>query len=139
MCRETLQGLVYLHTMNKMHRDIKGANILLTDRGEVKLADFGVSAQITATLGKRKSFIGTPYWMAPEVISRQPYSKKVDIWSLGIMAIEMKDGEPPYLNQAPLKALFLIANYGKPEIASWDTLSPDLQNFLDRCLEVCKW
>lgn len=113
--RETLQGLVYLHTMGKMHRDIKGANILLTDRGEVKLADFGVSAQITATLGKRKSFIGTPYWMAPEVAAverKGGYNHLCDIWAVGITAIELAELQPPMFDLHPMRALFLMSKSG---------------------------
>ncbi|XP_069991895.1 mitogen-activated protein kinase kinase kinase kinase 3 isoform X1 [Penaeus vannamei] len=115
MCRETLRGLEYLHRMGKMHRDIKGANILLTENGDVKLADFGVSAQITATISKRKSFIGTPYWMAPEVAAverKGGYNQLCDIWAVGITAIELAELQPPMFDLHPMRALFLMSKSG---------------------------
>ncbi|XP_043108188.1 mitogen-activated protein kinase kinase kinase kinase 3 isoform X4 [Puntigrus tetrazona] len=119
--RETLQGLYYLHNKGKMHRDIKGANILLTDNGYVKLADFGVSAQITATLAKRKSFIGTPYWMAPEVAAverKGGYNHLCDIWAVGITAIELAELQPPMFDLHPMRALFLMtkSNFQPPKL-----------------------
>eukprot|EP00063_Salmo_salar_P086772 XP_014061607.1 PREDICTED: mitogen-activated protein kinase kinase kinase kinase 3-like isoform X6 [Salmo salar] len=121
MSRETLQGLYYLHNKGKMHRDIKGANILLTDNGYVKLADFGVSAQITATLAKRKSFIGTPYWMAPEVAAverKGGYNQLCDIWAVGITAIELAELQPPMFDLHPMRALFLMtkSNFQSPKL-----------------------
>ncbi|KAK4430094.1 Serine/threonine-protein kinase dst1 [Sesamum alatum] len=134
ICREALKGLSYLHSIFKVHRDIKGGNILLTEQGEVKLGDFGVAAQLTRTMSKRNTFIGTPHWMAPEVIQESRYDGKVDVWALGVSAIEMAEGVPPRATVHPMRVLFMISIEPAPMLEDKEKWSLVFHDFVAKCL-----
>eukprot|EP01126_Amoeba_proteus_P064837 TRINITY_DN9122_c0_g1_i9.p1 TRINITY_DN9122_c0_g1~~TRINITY_DN9122_c0_g1_i9.p1 ORF type:complete len:750 (+),score=123.08 TRINITY_DN9122_c0_g1_i9:85-2250(+) len=129
-------GIHYLHSLNFVHRDMKSDNILLKLNGDVKIADFGYSAQLTQYRAQRKTVIGTPYWMAPEIINGEEYGYKVDVWSMGIILMELVEGEPPYMNETPLRALYLISTEGIPPLRNEEEWSQSLRNFLYSCLRL---
>ncbi|XP_063163197.1 STE20-like serine/threonine-protein kinase isoform X2 [Candoia aspera] len=140
VCRQTLEALHYLHENKIIHRDLKAGNILFTLEGDIKLADFGVSAKNTRTIQRRDSFIGTPYWMAPEVVmcetsKDKPYDYKADVWSLGVTLIEMAEIEPPHHELNPMRVLLKIAKSEPPSLAQPSKWSADFKDFLKKCLE----
>lgn len=136
ICREVLRGLDSLHSVRRVHRDIKGDNVLLDMDGSVKVADFGFCAELCRGSGKRNTVVGTPYWMAPEVIRGSHYDCKVDIWSTGVVAFECAEGGPPHIEASPLRAMFLIATQGVPSLSDCGRWSDELQDFIRRCCAV---
>jgi hypothetical protein len=136
ICRETLRSLAYIHGLHRIHRDIKSDNVLLSAEGNIKLADFGYAAQLTQKQQKRNTVVGTPYWMAPELIRGQDYGTRVDIWSLGIMVMEMAQGEPPFMEFPPLRALFLITTKGIPPLKEPQRWSPEFHDFYNKCVDI---
>ncbi|CEG42167.1 ste ste20 mst protein kinase [Plasmopara halstedii] len=135
VCANITLGLAHLHSQGLIHRDIKAGNLLLNRDGVTKLADFGVSAQLTATVGKRRTVIGTPFWMAPEVIQEAQYDCKADLWSLGITALELAEGEPPLAHMHPMRAIFLIPNRAPPELRAPANFSAEFRDFIALCLK----
>ena len=134
VCASIVLGLEYLHGVeNVCHRDIKCGNVLLTSAGEVKLADFGVSAELTNTMKKLKTVVGSPFWMAPEVIRESHYDGRADVWSLGITAIEMAEGQPPHASLHPMRAIFIIPTMPSPTLADPDAWSPEMLDFIQCC------
>ncbi|CAF0863171.1 unnamed protein product [Rotaria sordida] len=137
--KECLEALQFLHSKNIIHRDVKSDNVLVGFDGSVKLTDFGFCAQLASTESLRTTMVGTPYWMSPEVIKKLKYDRKVDIWSLGILVIEMIDGSPPYINEQPFRAMCKIAMQQEPpsiSAESQERISNDAMNFLKRCLQI---
>ncbi|XP_061169935.1 myosin-IIIb-like isoform X3 [Saccostrea echinata] len=137
--RETLQALHHLHKNHVIHRDVKGHNILINDQGQIKLIDYGVSGHLPSTLARKNTSVGTPYWMAPEVIACERqleynYDIRCDIWSLGITAIELADGEPPLSDLHPMRALFKIPRNPQPQLVNPDQWSDDFKDFIAQCL-----
>jgi len=135
VCFGTLKALKFLHSSNRIHRDIKSDNLLLNSQGDIKLADFGYAAQNDSDEQKRTTVVGTPYWMSPELIKGLKYDNKVDVWSLGIMAREMAEGEPPYMEFPPMRALYLINTKGVPNLKEPDRWSREFKHFMQVCLE----
>jgi len=130
--KELLKGIEYLHSTGKIHRDIKPANILLTDKGEVKIGDFGVSAELNEEMQKRDTFVGTPNWMAPEMFSEGEYSSGIDIWALGITAITLASGEVPGHGLGEYEVMKRIKSGPSPRIEGG--FSSDFVDFVDHCL-----
>ncbi|KAG0181637.1 p21 protein (Cdc42 Rac)-activated kinase [Apophysomyces sp. BC1034] len=133
IARDILRALCRIHRLRRIHRDIRSDNVLINRIGEVKLADFGYCAQLTEQQPKRTSVVGTPYWMSPEVIKGEGYDTKADIWSLGVLMIEIAQGEPPYIEHPPLRALFLIASNGAPSLQEPHQWSEDFKDFIRLC------
>eukprot|EP01107_Rhizomastix_libera_P012711 TRINITY_DN3269_c0_g1_i2.p1 TRINITY_DN3269_c0_g1~~TRINITY_DN3269_c0_g1_i2.p1 ORF type:complete len:382 (-),score=92.48 TRINITY_DN3269_c0_g1_i2:131-1276(-) len=134
ICNHALRGLKYLHSKRCLHRDIKCGNILLDSNGVAKLCDFGVSGRMTETQKRRHTMIGTPFWMAPEVIQDEGYNEKADLWSLGITAIEMAEGQPPHFEQNPMRVVFMIPVWDPPTLSEPSLWSPQFNSFLSACL-----
>lgn len=136
VCKCVLMGLAYMHRSHRLHRDIKSDNIMVDFSGAVKIADFGFAVGLTEEEDKRRSVVGTPYWMAPELIRGMEYDDRVDVWSLGITALEMADGEPPWLHEPPLRALLLITTEGTPGVRHPTRWSSAFKHFLKCCLHL---
>jgi len=135
ICLQILNALNYLHQLNRVHRDLKSDNVLMNSQGEFKLADFGMAVQLTNQTASLKTVVGSPYWMAPEILMERNYGKEVDVWSFGCVVIEMIDGVPPYFQYPPEKATKMIVENGAPAIKYLDKISPDLKDFVGCCLE----
>ena len=133
---QTIRGLEYLHNNKKIHRDVKAGNILLDQKGCAKLADFGVSAQLNHSFAYKDTVIGTPFWMSPEVLNSSKYNFKADIWSLGITSIELAEGEPPYANLHPYRAMFAIKKKPPQGLTERNRWSPEFNDFVSKCLQI---